>query len=145
MVLCIAYNSEDKFRGLECQNDYRSSIFCNDYFRIVNTPSFKVALNFTRFGVLSEATLICKGYCSSHTIAQSTTFNSVLNHNKRGIIELHKILFRLAKGRGIPARISHTNRRFYEESHNKDLSCEKAFKMRQYQLIKNPCIVGRRK
>ncbi len=67
---------------------------------------------------------------------QYLKFPNILKNNKREMIKIHKRYFRVAKGKNVPADISHSYNRFKQESQNKDFSWDKAYKNRKYKLMK---------
>ncbi len=102
--------------------------------KILNSPSFKVVLNFSEFGDLTNVWALCNGSCSekSHELILIKDLSSF--HN--GIIQLHKLYFWSANGKEIPAWVADTNSFFLPQMIYKKFSCDIAYKIRKYQILK---------
>ncbi len=102
--------------------------------KIVNAPSFKLVLNYSQFGDLTNAWTICNGYCSE-TPHKIVNFENILFHQK-GIIQLHKRYFWSANNKKVPAWLADTyESTFFPESIHKQFSCDIAYKTRKYKNL----------
>ncbi len=135
VILYIERNSRVKIKNKDCRNKYTSKKFCDKYQQIINTPSFKAVLTFSRSNVLIETTLISNDYSPHHTNLLNASLSIILKLNKSDILNLHKSKFWNANGKKIPMHISYSNFQFMIESRSQNFSCDRAYKSRKYKLM----------